>query len=76
VSSGGRTGSITSGLGQISALTLKAAPGFGRLHAAAAQADASPGALSGNGSSFTVNWERPEIQTPAPPVIVSGPIYN
>ena len=25
---------------------------------------------------FTVNWQRPEIQMPAPPVIVSGPIYN
>lgn len=76
VSAGGRTGSITSGLGQVSALTLKAAPGFGRLYATAAQADAPPGALSGHGSSFTVNWQRPEIQMPAPPVIVSGPIYN
>jgi hypothetical protein len=76
VSAGGRTGSITSGLGQVSALTLKAPPGFGRLYATAAQADASPGALSGNGSSFTVNWQRPEIQMPAPPVIASGPIYN
>jgi hypothetical protein len=72
----GRTGSITSGLGQVSALTLEANPGFGRLYATAAQADASPGALSGDGSSFTVTWQRPEIQTPAPPVIVSGPIYN
>ena len=75
-SAGGRTGSITSGLGQVSALTLEAAPGFGRLYATAAQADALPGALSGNGSSFTVNWQRPEIQMPAPPVIVSGPIYH
>ena len=75
-SAAGRTGSINSGLGQVSALTLEAAPGFGRLYATAAQADASPGALSGNGSSFTVNWQRPEIQMPAPPVIVSGPIYN
>jgi hypothetical protein len=76
VSAGGRTGSITSGLGQVSALTLKAAPGLGRLYATAAQADASPGALSGNGSSFTVHWQRPEIQMPAPPVTVSGPIYH
>jgi len=51
-------------------------PGFGRLYGTAAQANASPNALSGNGSSFTVNWQRPEIQLPAPPVIVSGPIYN
>jgi hypothetical protein len=75
-SAGGRTGSITSGLGPVSALTLEANPGFGRLYAAAAQADASPGALSGNGSSFTVTWQRPEVQMPSPPVIVSGPIYN
>ena len=75
-SAGGRTGSITSGLGQVSALTLEAAPGFGRLYATAAQANASPGALSGHGSSFTVNWQRPEIQTPTVVVIVSGPIYN
>jgi Peptidase A4 family len=73
---GGRTGSITSGLGTVSALTLEANPSFGRLYATAAQADASPGALSGNGSSFTVNWRHPEVQMPAPPVIVSGPIYN
>ena len=48
-SAGGRTGSITSGLGRIKALTLEANPGFGRLYATAAQADASPGALSGDG---------------------------
>lgn len=72
----GRTGSITSGLGPVSALTLEANPGFGRQYATAAQADASPGALSGNGSSFAVTWQRPEIQMPARPVIVSGPIYN
>jgi Peptidase A4 family len=76
VSATGRTGSITSGLGQASALTLDANPGFGRLYATAAQADASPGALSGNGSSFTVTWQRPEIQVPALPVIASGPIYH
>ena len=75
-SAGGRTGSIRSGLGQVSALTLKAASGFGRLYATAAQADAVPGALSGNGSTFSVSWQRPTIQMPAPPVIVSGPIYN
>jgi Peptidase A4 family len=75
-SAGGRTGSINSGLGQVSALTLEATPGFGRLYATAAQANASPGTLSGNGSSFTVNWQRPEIQMPAVLVIVSGPIYN
>jgi hypothetical protein len=45
-------------------------------HVLAAQANASPGALSGGGSSFTVNWQRPEIQIPAVVVIVSGPIYN
>jgi len=54
-SADGRTGSITSGLGQVSALTLEATPGFGRLYATAAQANASPGALSGSGSSFKVN---------------------
>jgi hypothetical protein len=75
-SAGGRTGSITSGLGQVSALKLEATPGFGRLYATAAQANASPGALSGHGSSFTVEWQRPEIQVPAVVVIVSGPIYN
>jgi hypothetical protein len=57
VSAGGRTGSITSGLGSVRALTLEANPGFGHLYATAAQADASPGALSGNGSSFTVTWQ-------------------
>jgi hypothetical protein len=76
VSAGGRTGPITSGLGQVSALTLEANPGFGRLYATAAQANASPGALSDNGSSFAVNWQAPEIQMPIPPVIVTGPIYN
>jgi hypothetical protein len=75
-SAGDRTGSITSGLGQVSALTLEAAPGFGRIYATAAQANASPGALSGNGSSFTVNWQRPESKVPTVEVIVSGPIYN
>jgi hypothetical protein len=35
-----------------------------------------PGTLTGDGSSFTVNWRQPEVQMPAPPVIVSGPIYN
>jgi Peptidase A4 family len=76
VSGGGRTGSITSGLGSVSALTLEANPGFGRLYATAAEANASPSSLSGDGSSFTVNWQRPAIQMPAPAVIQSGPIYN
>jgi Peptidase A4 family len=76
VSASGRTGAITSGLGAVSALTLEASPGFGRLYGTAAQADASPGALSAQGSSFTVNWQRPEIPIPAPAVIVIGPIYN
>jgi hypothetical protein len=75
-SADGRTGSITSGLAPVSALTLEANPGFGRLYATAAQADASPGALSGNGSSFTVTWQRPQVQMPVPQVIVSGPIYH
>jgi hypothetical protein len=75
-SAGGQTGSITSGLGQVSALTLEAGPGYGRLYATAAQADASPGTLSGGGSSFTVTWQRPKIQMPTSPVIASGPIYN
>jgi hypothetical protein len=35
-------------------LKLEAAPGFGRLYATAAQANASPGALAGHGSSFTL----------------------
>jgi hypothetical protein len=32
--------------------------------------------LTGNGSSFTVTCQAPEIQMPTPPVIVPGPIYN
>ncbi len=75
-SAAGRTGSITSGLGPVSALTLEANPGYGRIYATAAQADASPGALSGNGSSFTVTWQHPQVQIPTQPVIQSGPIYN
>jgi hypothetical protein len=75
---GGRTGSITSGLGQVSALTLAANPGFGRIYATAARANASVGALSGNGSSFTVNWQRPKVRMPTPLVVVipSGPLYH
>jgi Peptidase A4 family len=76
VSAGGRTGSITSGFGPVSALTLEANPGYGRIYATAAQADASPGALSGNGSSFTVTWQRPQVQMPAPPVTAAGPLYH
>jgi len=30
----------------------------------------------GSGSSYAVTWPRPEIQMPAPPVIVPGLIYN
>jgi peptidase A4-like protein len=76
-SAGGRTGPITSGLGAVSALTLEASPGFGRMYATSAQANASPGALSGNGSSFSVAWQRPQ-QAPAPVVVVipSGPLYH
>ena len=76
VSADGRTGSITSGLGPVSALTLEANPAYGRLYATAAPANASPGALSGNGSSFTVSWRRPEVQMPAPSVIPIGPFYH
>jgi hypothetical protein len=78
VSANGRTGSITSDLGPVSALTLEANPGFGRLYDTAAEGDASPGALSPSGSSFTVGWQRPQIQQPNPPDIVmsTGPIYN
>jgi Peptidase A4 family len=72
----GDTGSISSGLGPVSALTLAANPGYGRLYATAAQANATPGTLSGNGITFTVTWQRPEVQTPGPPDIQSGPIYN
>lgn len=75
-SAAGRTGSIASGWGPVSALTLEANPGFGHLYATAAQANASPGALSGNGSSFTVTWQRPQVQMPTTPVIVSGPLYH
>ena len=74
-SAAGRTGSISSGLGPVSALTLEANAGYGRLYATAAQADASPGALSSNGSSFTVTYQQPQVQMPAPPV-VAGPLYN
>jgi hypothetical protein len=47
-----------------------------RNYATAPSVDASPGAPSGDGSSFTVTWQRPEIQMPAPPVIESCLIYN
>jgi Peptidase A4 family len=73
---GGRTGSITSGLGAVSALTLEASQGFGRMYATSAEANASPGALSGNGSSFSVAWQRPQPQTPVVVVIPSGPLYH
>jgi hypothetical protein len=41
-----------------------------------ATALAAVAGLTGNGSPFTVTWQAPEILMPAPPVIVSGPIYN
>ena len=77
-SAGGRTGSITSGLGAVSAITLEANPGFGRMYATSAEANASPGALSSNGSSFSVAWQRPQPQAPTPIVVVipSGPLYH
>jgi hypothetical protein len=76
LSAGGRTGSITSGLGSVTAITLEANAGFGRMSAATAQANASPGALSGNGSVFTVNWQRPDVQAPAPSVNPSGALFH
>jgi hypothetical protein len=41
-------------------------------------ADASPGALKTNGSSFAVNWQRPQTPKPISIVVVipSGPLYN
>jgi hypothetical protein len=77
-SAAGQTGSITSGLGAVSALTLQANPGLGRMLTASARADASVGALSGNGSSFTVDWQHPQPQTPIVVVlpIPSGPLYH
>jgi len=54
------------------AVTQQDDSGFGRLYATAAQADATPGALSGNGTSFTVNWQHPQIQTPTEPVMRVG----
>lgn len=77
-SAGGRTGSITSGLGAVSAITLEADQGYGRMYATSAEANASPGALSSNGSSFSVAWQRPQPQTSTPvvEVIPSGPLYH
>ena len=77
-SAGGRTGSITSGLGAVSALTLEASQSYGRMYATSAGANASPGALSGNGSSFSVAWQRPQAQAPATIVVIipSGPLYH
>jgi Peptidase A4 family len=72
----GKTGSITSGLGSVSALTLEANPGFGRMYLASAQADASAGALSGSGSSFTVNWDRPQLRQPYPTTLPNGPVFH
>jgi hypothetical protein len=77
-SAAGRTGSITSGLGAVSALTLQSNPGLGRMFTAAAKADASAGALSGSGSSFTVDWQHPRPPTPIVVVlpIPSGSLYH
>jgi Peptidase A4 family len=76
VSAGGRSGSITSGLGSVEALTLEANPGFGRMYLASAQADASPEALSSSGASFAVSWVQPELQVPDPSAVPSGPFFH
>src|SRR5580658_10196263 len=77
-SAAGRSGSITSGLGSVEALTLEANPGFGRMFVASAQADASAEPLSSSGASFSVNWVQPQPQVPAPTVVVvaSGPFFH
>jgi Peptidase A4 family len=77
-SAAGRSGSITSGLGSVEALTLEANPGFGRMFVASAQADATAEPLSGSGASFSVNWVQPQPQVPAPTVVVvaSGPFFH
>jgi hypothetical protein len=77
-SAGGRSGSITSGLGSVEALTLEANPGFGRMFVASAQADASAQPLSSSGASFAVNWVQPQLQAPAPTIVVipSGPFFH
>jgi Peptidase A4 family len=77
-SAGGRSGSITSGLGSVEALTLEANPGFGRMFVASAQADASAQPLSSSGASFAVNWVQPQPQVPAPTIVVipSGPFFH
>jgi Peptidase A4 family len=78
VSAGGRSGSITSGLGSVEALTLEANPGFGRMFVASADADASAEPLSSSGSSFTVHWVQPQVQVPNPSVVViqAGPFFH
>jgi hypothetical protein len=76
VSADGQSGSITSGLGSVEALTLEANPGFGRMYLASAQADASPDALSSSGASFAVNWVQPELQVPYPSSVPSGPFFH
>ena len=75
-SAGGRSGPITSGLGAVEALTLKANPGFGRMYVASAEADASPGPLSSSGASFAVDWNRPQLRVPYPSAIPSGPVFH
>jgi hypothetical protein len=74
--SAGQSGSIASGLGTVAALTLEANPEYGRLYRTAAQAEASPSPLSGNGSSFTVRWNRPAVQITVPPFSPAGPFYH
>lgn len=75
-SAGGQSGSIASVPGSVAALTLEANTGYGRLYRTATQADASPGPLSGNGSSFTVQWKRPAVQITIPPSDPSGPFFH
>ena len=73
---GDRVGPIDSGLGSVKALTLETNPGFGRLRHDSAAANASVGALSGSGSSFTVKWEQPTVTllpVPIGPIVVAVP---
>lgn len=75
-SAGGKTGSITSGLGSVAALTLEANPGYGRMYLASAQADATAGSLSSSGTSFAVSWDRPQPQQPYPTTLPTGPVFH
>ena len=76
VTAGGQSGSIASGLGSVRALTLDANSGFGRMYAASAQADASVGALSSSGSSFSVSYQQPTVTTPNPSIGQPGSLYH